>query len=128
MPRTIAPKYQGTSVIAWPVKLRLGRPGTRTRGTIQFRIQTMIHGPGITRRLASEATRPRQKSSQTPTSIVSALPLPTPPPAAVTGGGPGRGIAGGRDAPDIRPGISPAFCQPDMPSLHTRVSGVTDPR
>ena len=44
----------------------------------------------------------------------------------MTGGGPPCGIAGGRP-PDIKPGISPALCQPVMPSLQTSVSGVTDP-
>ena len=33
-----------------------------------------------------------------------------------------------RAPPGNRPGISPAFCQPAMPSLQTSVSGLTVPR
>src|SRR6185437_573791 len=42
--RTTNPAIQGTSVIALPVKLRFGRPGTRTQDTIHFKYQTMVQG------------------------------------------------------------------------------------
>ena len=39
---------QDHDVIAWPVKLRFGRPGTCTHGTIHLRYQTSTHGAGMT--------------------------------------------------------------------------------
>ena len=56
-------------------------------------------------------------------------PYPPPITAGATGGGPpGCGMDGGPDPPGTRPGISPARCQPDIPSVQTSVSALTVPR
>ncbi len=79
--RTMKPKNQGTSVIALPVKLRLGRPGTLTQDTIHFVYQTNTHGTGMMKHMPISITMLRQVNSRMPKSTDSAPPLPPPPPA-----------------------------------------------
>jgi hypothetical protein len=94
------------------------------RETIHLLYMTKTHGTGMTNTSPIQSTTLRQVNSQIPKSIESGPPAGPPavvngPPACKTGGGP--------EAPASRPGISPAFCQPAMPSLQTSVSAVTVP-
>src|SRR5579863_5174451 len=119
---TIAPRYHHRMVSGWPVKLRLGRPGTCVQETSHLQYMTKTQGKGITNRMPMKKTSERQTNSQIPNSIDSE-PLSEP----ATPGGILPGAAGGLETEDIRPGISPAFCQPAMPSVQTRVSARTVP-
>src|SRR3954462_7782869 len=94
--RTMKPKYQGTSAIALPVKLRLGRPGTFTQDTIHFVYQTNTHGTGMMKHMPISITMLRQVNSRMPKSTASD-PLPPAsayPPEPIIGGPP-AGIIGG---------------------------------
>src|SRR5260370_1616587 len=111
-------------VTARPVKARFGRCGTCVRETIHLQYMPTTDGTGMTNTRPIQSTRVRQVNSQIPSSIESG---PPPRPPALSNGPPGCGTAGGLELPENRPGISPAFCQPAMPSLQTSVSAVIVP-
>lgn len=117
-----APRNHQTMVIALPVKVRSGRPGTRVREIIHFKLLTRTHGNG-TMKIApitnSSACRTKSKISKS----IDNDPLSEP-----AGAGALPGMAGGLAAGESRPGISPAFCQPDMPSVQMSVSARMMPR
>src|SRR3954462_3441657 len=93
---TMKPKYQGTSAIALPVKLRLGRPGTFTQDTIHFVYQTNTHGTGMMKHMPISITMLRQVNSRIPKSPASDPRVPPPPyPPEPIMGGPPAGIIGG---------------------------------
>jgi hypothetical protein len=74
--------------------------------------------------LPIEKSNPRPSSAQMLKSTESGWAIVAPP---VVSGTPEGGTAGGPETPESRPGISPAFCQPAMPSVQTSVSAVTVP-
>ena len=73
--RTTKPKNQGTIAIASPAKLRFGRPGTRTHGTIHLMYQIRTHGAGMMKIRPTTSTRVRHVNSSISKSIDSGPPL-----------------------------------------------------
>jgi len=121
-----APRNHHTMVIASPVKVRSGRPGTRVREVSHFKLLTSTHGSGMTKIAPTRNNSNRPTKSRISKSIDNdplSLPVPAPVSAPVLGlAAIPPGMAGGLAAGESRPGISPAFCQPAMPSVQISVS------
>jgi hypothetical protein len=91
--------------------------------TIHLQYMTRTHGNGITSTAPMKNTTERQVKSQIPKSIESGAT-----PAEFIGRPPDCASVGADAARESKPGISPAFCQPAIPSVQISISGVTIPR
>src|SRR5260370_10124304 len=120
MDRKIAPRYHHRMVTGRPVKVRFGRSGTCVHDTIHLQYMTMTHGTGMTNTKPMSNTTVRQMKSQIPKSTESDPPAGAPLPATA----PAPATTGEPQPARSRPGISPAFCHPAMPSVQTSVSAM----